>query len=157
MQLRELMTAPPAFVYMETPLWRAARAMDHSGCGFLPVVQNGVAQGVVTTGDLLRAVVIHGRCPYATTASQVMTSPPIGINADRAAGDAVEMIHERCVRRLVVTDERGILRGIVGLGDLARAVRDDSIARTVEHLAHHSSSGFSGETARNWAMQPFVA
>lgn len=154
MQLRDVMTSPPIFVYPETPIWRAARAMEGNDCGFLPVVRNGVALGVVTMRDLTMAVALQGACPYRTKVEDVMTSPALGLRFDADAEDAAILMRQRNVHRLVVTDERGTLRGVVSLGDLAGQLSDASVAKTHQRLTENSGPGL---TPRYQAWTPSAA
>lgn len=51
-------------------------------------------------------------------ASDLMTSPPVTVEADRRLVEAARLMHERNVRRLVVVDEHGRICGIVSRSDL---------------------------------------
>lgn len=143
MQLREVMSSPPIFVYPETPLWRAARAMEDNDCSFLPIVENGIALGVITIRNLVEAVALEGHCPFRTTVSEIMSSPAIGLPGTAKLDDATILMRQRNVRRLIVTDERGILRGVVTLGDLAGYLEDDSLKKTIQRLNENSGPGIS--------------
>lgn len=149
LQVNEVMVSPPIFVQRETPLWRAARAMKENDCSFLPVVQNGIALGVITAKDLARATALDGRSPISTTAGEIMSSPAFGLCGDAEIDDAIVMMRERNVHRLVVTDARGILRGVVSLAGLAGKLPDESIARALERHAENSGPGISPAHS-NW-------
>jgi CBS domain-containing protein len=141
MNLRDVMCTPPIFVYLETPLWRAARAMSHNNCGFLPVVHNGVPQGVVTAGDLARATALECLCPYATTVSQIMSAPAVSLSVDSKVEEAVELMRDKRVRRIAVVDGGGILRGVVSLSRLTGHVSDERIASTLRFFDESAIAG----------------
>ena len=128
MKLREIMSAPPVFVYPETPLWRAARAMGEGDCEFLPVVQNGVPIGVLTMGDLLATIASDGKCPFSTYAVDVMSAPAVGLSMEAGLPEAAATMLDHRVHRLVVVDERGILRGVVSQNDLSANLDSSTVS-----------------------------
>lgn len=128
------MTVPPIFVCPETPLWRAARAMKEHDCGFLPVVVNGIALGVVTDRDLALATADALLKPASAKTSDVMSSPVRGVGMNEEVEAALAEMMRHRVHRLVVTDDHGVLRGVVTLGDLVVHVDSARVAEVVQGL-----------------------
>jgi CBS-domain-containing membrane protein len=67
----------------------------------------------------------------ATTARELMTSPPVTIGDRRDIVDAARMMLERHVKQLVVTDADGRLQGVVSRRDVLKV-----FARTDEDIRH---------------------
>lgn len=69
----------------------------------------------------------------ATTAYELMTRPPVTIGAHQDVVQAARMMAERHVRRLIVTDARGGLQGVVSRRDVLKvfARTDEEIRREV--------------------------
>ena len=119
-----------------TPFKLLVRLIEENKISAVPIVdQTGVPIGVVSESDLLlkerrgqlesEADLLHPRRRHmerakadGLVASDLMTSPPITVAADRRLVEAARLMQERNVRRLVVVDERGRICGIVSRSDL---------------------------------------
>ena len=123
MKLKELMHHQPAYVRPDTPLWRVAREMKERQVEFLPVVDRGVPVGSVTIRDLALAIALEEKCPYATRVSEIMTESAVAIEQHAEVEEAAVVMRQRRLRRLVVTDEHHILRGVVSVHDVEKAER----------------------------------
>ena len=135
MKLKEMMHQPPAFVRPDTPLWRVAREMKVRQCEFLPVVDRGVPVGSVTIRDLAMAIALEEKCPYATRVSEIMTESPVALEQQAEVEEAAKVMRQRHVRRLVVTDEHRILRGVVTDRDIESAERRHKAFDPCNHAA----------------------
>lgn len=112
------------------------RLIEENRVSAIPIVdQSGVPIGIVSEADLLlkerhsdieaSTGLFHSRRrrtelakAEAVVASDLMTSPPITISADATLTEAARRMQERNVRRLIVTDARGRIAGIVSRSDL---------------------------------------
>jgi CBS domain-containing protein len=117
---------------LETPVAEVAAAMDARDISALVVVSDGgEALGVISRTDLVNARFIQ---PYmkhwrGLNAEHLMSKPVISVAADTTIDEAVQMLNEKHIHRLVVVEkERGHLRpvGILSVTDLAKHVRDDN-------------------------------
>jgi len=84
------------------------------------VDSGGRVLGIFTDGDLRRALQ-RGVDPGATPVSAVMTREPRSIAPDRLATEAVRIMEDHRINRLLVTDEQRTLLGALNLDDLFRA------------------------------------
>jgi len=119
-----------------TPFKLLVRLIEENRVSAIPIVdQNGTPVGIVSEADLLLK---ERRSDIATSsrlfrprrrraeltkaegivASDLMTAPPITIPADATLMQAARLMQERNVRRLIVTDTRGRIAGIVSRSDL---------------------------------------
>jgi CBS domain-containing protein len=119
-----------------TPLAAVARLMRDRDIGAVPVLDHGLPVGVVTDRD----IVVRGlACDASASApvSTVMTEEAICCAPDDAIADALRVMEERQVRRLLVREEDGELVGIVSLGDLAGRIDDDLQEEVLIAVAEH--------------------
>ena len=116
--IREIMTADPRTVEAGATVADAAREMRDGDVGSVVVVENGTVAGIVTDRDIAVRVVAQGLDPDATRVSEVATMRPVTLTIDQSVDDAIRLVREQDVRRIVVVqDDRAA--GIVSLGDLA--------------------------------------
>lgn len=119
-----------------TPFKLLVRLIEENRVSAIPIVdQGGVPVGIVSEADLLlkgrQAEIAASSSLFRARrrrtdlakaegiiASDLMTSPPITIGSDATLTQAARQMQERGVRRLVVTDERGRIAGIVSRSDL---------------------------------------
>ncbi|MBI3767327.1 MAG: KpsF/GutQ family sugar-phosphate isomerase [Deltaproteobacteria bacterium] len=84
------------------------------------VDESGRLAGVVTDGDLRRALAASGDL-LARTASAVMSRRPKTIAADALAAKALAIMEQHAITSLFVVDDEGRPTGVVHLHDLLRA------------------------------------
>lgn len=98
----------------------AARILRDSKIGCLLVSgDNHRYIGIVSETDLVRKVVAAEQDPGRVLVSEVMTSPIITIEIDRSAHDASDLMAERGIRHLAITED-GRIVGMLSVRDLLR-------------------------------------
>ena len=109
----------------EETLFSVATLMTHKRIGSLLVSQNGVVVGIVTERDLVKKVVALDQDPHQLAVGTIMSSPLIDIDINRTVHDASDLMAEKGIRHLPVTENRAIV-GILSVRDLIRmiSVRD---------------------------------
>jgi CBS domain-containing protein len=116
--IREVMTADPRTVETGATVADAAREMRDGDVGAVVVVDNGEVAGIITDRDIAVRVVAEGLDPDATRVSEVATTSPVTLTVDQTVEDAIRLVREQDVRRIIVVQD-GRPAGIVSLGDLA--------------------------------------
>jgi CBS domain-containing protein len=116
--IREIMTADPRTVSSMATVADAAREMRDGDVGSVVVVDNGGVTGIITDRDIAVRVVAQGLDPDATRVSEAATTDPVTLTVDQTVEDAIRLVRERDVRRIVVVQD-GRPAGVVSLGDLA--------------------------------------
>jgi CBS domain-containing protein len=116
--IREIMTADPRTVERGATVAEAAREMRDGDVGSVVVIENGAVAGIVTDRDIAVRVVAQGLDPDATRVSEVATMRPVTLTIDQSVDDAIRLVREQNVRRIIVLQD-GRAAGIVSLGDLA--------------------------------------
>jgi len=114
MMSREIRTIGP-----EATLTEVARVMQTTRVGALLVQERGAYVGVVSETDLVRKAMALGLDPTQTTVPAIMSSPVITIEIDRSAHEASDLMAEKGIRHLAVTQD-GTVVGIISVRDLLR-------------------------------------
>ncbi|NJD57706.1 MAG: CBS domain-containing protein [Nitrospirae bacterium] len=138
---RDVMTAQVISVKKTTPLKDVARIMAEYGISGVPVVdEDGTVAGVISEKDFfsrmggkgtksfmsLLAACMEGKegCPAdpirAETAADIMSSPPLAVEAHAPLRDIGNIFSENHINRVPVVDETGRLIGIVSRTDVLR-------------------------------------
>lgn len=103
----------------DTPVIEAARTMQEAKVGALLVAEGARFIGIVSETDLVRRVLAVGGDVQQVRVSEVMRSPIITIEIDRSAHEASDLMAERGIRHLAVTDD-GKIVGMLSVRDLLR-------------------------------------
>jgi CBS domain-containing protein len=116
--IREIMTADPRTVEADATVAEAAREMRDGDVGAVVVAEDGKVAGIITDRDIAVRVVAQGLDPDATRVREVATTRPVALTVDQTVDDAIRLVREQDVRRILVVQD-GRPAGIVSLGDLA--------------------------------------
>lgn len=108
-------------VLATTPLTEGLLEMSRKGLGLTAIVDNADKPvGIFTDGDLRRAFEQQVNVATAIMAD-VMHKAPLTINPEELAIEAVEIMEQRKINALLVTDASGILVGALNMHDLLLA------------------------------------
>ena len=121
MQIVDIMTPDPRTVQAQDTLQSAAQLMDELNVGVLPVTEGGRVVGILTDRDIVIRSTSAGQDPRTATVSDAMTGEARSLPTDASVLDAIRIMKEQQLRRVPVVDSRGMLVGMVSLGDLADA------------------------------------
>lgn len=114
MMNRKIRTVSP-----DAALTEAAGLMRDTRVGALMVFEQGAYVGVVSETDLVRKAMAGGLDPAHTRVRTVMSSPVITIEIDRSAHDASDLMAEKGIRHLAITQD-GQIVGMISVRDLLR-------------------------------------
>jgi CBS domain-containing protein len=93
--------------------------MNNARVGALLVLNEGAYVGVVSESDLVRKAMAVGLQPDRVQVHTIMSSPVISIEIDRSAHEASDLMSEKGIRHLAITDDSRIV-GIISVRDLLR-------------------------------------
>lgn len=120
MKLKDVMSTELKLVGADATIQQAAALMRDFNIGMLPVKSAaGRLIGTLTDRDIVVRAIADGQDPYQVSVYEVMTTYVVQCRQDQDIAQAVRLMEERQIRRLVVTDEYGVPVGMVALGDLA--------------------------------------
>lgn len=98
---------------LDTPIHKAAAAMARAKSSAILVQSpSGEPIGIVTDEDLRNRVLATGQSATQSIAT-IMSAPLVRIEERALLFEAARVMQERNVQHLVVTDERGVTRGIL--------------------------------------------
>jgi CBS domain-containing protein len=127
MTIADVMTKAVISVDSSVTAGDAAKMMEDAKVGTVIVMENNVPVGIVTERDFAVKVVAHSY-PIDTPVRRIMSSPLFTISSDESVRIAAELMHDRGIRKLPVTDNERIV-GMITATDivnlLAVCVEDD--------------------------------
>lgn len=127
------------------PVAEAAKRMRERNVGTLVVLdEKRHPIGILTDRDLTVRVLAEGKAFEELTVANVMTAHPRTIAEATPIEDALRTMRSLGVRRLLVTDERERLAGIVSIDDVLGLIMEE--LRTMEGILQQS--GPAGALAR---------
>lgn len=130
--VRQLLESKDRALYSvapEAPVLEAIRLMAEHHVGALLVMQGDTLSGIVSERDYARKVILRGRSSADTPVRDIMSSPVITVTPADAVTRCMELMTERRVRHLPVTDGARVI-GMISIGDLVKAV----IAEQKNHI-----------------------
>lgn len=101
---------------------KAAMKMKSEKIGSLFVEKKKELVGIVTETDIVRKAVAAGLSLGKVTVEKIMSTPIVTIESYRSNGDASDLMSDRGVRHLAVT-ENGQIVGVVSVRDLLVAAQ----------------------------------
>jgi CBS domain-containing protein len=126
MQIREIMTPQVEVIYADATLKEAAKKMSQLNVGLLPVCDSDLLLGMITDRDITVRATAAGCDPNTTKVCDTMTPEVVYCFEDQDVNTAMQIMDRRQIRRILVVDHDKQLAGIVSLGDLAVAARDQA-------------------------------
>lgn len=120
--VRSIMTKDIVTVGSTATVNEAMNLMVEKNIGSVVVTKGGKMVGILTERDVLKKCCTPDQCTVMK-AGDVMSSPLITIRGDAAIGQAADLMAEKNLRRLLVT-EAGKIRGIITERDVMRAALD---------------------------------
>lgn len=113
----------------DTTSAQAARLMREHHVGSLVVVDpasaGGKPLGILTDRDLVLAVMAEGLDPALFTVGDVMSTDLVTAGQGCDVLDAVRLLREHRLRRLIVLDDVGRVVGVAALEDLLEALSSE--------------------------------
>lgn len=120
-RLRDFATATVAVAEPETTALVAAQLMRQHHVGALVVVdalEKSRPLGILTDRDLVLGLMAEGLDPEIFTAGDIMSTELVLASPEMDAMDAVQLMRNNRLRRLVIVDDAGRLVGIVTMEDV---------------------------------------
>jgi CBS domain-containing protein len=100
------------------PVLAAAQAMEVDGVGHVVLVEDGEIRGMVTDHDIAVRAVARGLDPATTPVADIATFDVTAIVADASIDDAMRLMREGSLERVLVVNGEMQLAGVVRIEDL---------------------------------------
>jgi CBS domain-containing protein len=104
----------------------AAKLMRFFNVGSVLVSMNGRIVGIVTESDVVKKFVGAEKVPFFMPVEDIMSSPVLGIEANRPVTEAAGLMDRHRTRHLGVT-KAGALIGVVSVRDFLKPVAVDEL------------------------------
>ncbi len=103
-------------VHADVPLKDAVLAISEGRLGLAVIVEQGQVRGIVTDGDLRRALVNRVDINQALI-GDIITENPVTITPDMMLADAEKLMLEKKIKALIVVDDNYQMSGILEIFD----------------------------------------
>jgi CBS domain-containing protein len=133
--IRELMTENPRTARPDQTVVEAAGIMRDDDVGLVPVVDGDRVVGTLTDRDIAIRVVADGRDPASTSVREAASTELVTVDPQQELDEALRLMAQHQVRRLLVVEEDGRLVGVVAQADVARHGDDTSTGQVVEQIS----------------------
>ena len=120
--------------------YQALEIMADKNVGALLVMDHEKLVGMFSERDYARKVILKGKSSKITTVRDIMTSQPICIEADKSIHECMVVMTTNHIRHVPVTD-RGLLRGVVSIGDVVHAIIAEQ-ENMIEELESYITVGY---------------
>jgi CBS domain-containing protein len=132
----------------EDSIQQAAELMALANVGFLPVCDaDRRILGTITDRDIVVRALAKGASPAGCRVGDVMTPEVIACSPDDPVTLAEQFMAQHQVSRIVVTDEDGILAGVISLSDVAERDAPRRVGRTLRAIAAREAPSASAPLA----------
>ncbi|MBL8179876.1 MAG: CBS domain-containing protein [Bryobacterales bacterium] len=118
MKVKELMNQAPVACTPELNLAAAAALLWTNDCGALPVLNDGLLEGVITDRDIAIALGTRDMPASAVTVGEVISHKGFTCTPDDDVHHALKTMRTHRVRRLPVIGRHGKLEGMLCLNDI---------------------------------------
>lgn len=138
MTVGALCTRPVHTISPRATVRDAAVRMKTHNVGSLVVVDgSSPIEGIVTDRDLVVRALAERANPGRTAVRDVMTIAPAAVQSETSVDHALEIMADHRVRRLVVLDASGGLRGLLSYDDVVSFLVDemDDAGRLLHRVA----------------------
>ena len=133
--VRDVMTRQVVYLPAETTVDEAAQAMRAADIGDVVVTEGPALAGIVTDRDIVVRAVAERQDPGQMTVGSIASTDLVMIQQDASPQEAVRLMRERAVRRLLVCDADRQLVGVVSLGDLAMHLDPSSVLSDISEAS----------------------
>ena len=136
-KVADVMTQRPRAVTPQTPLTEVAKVMEAEDVGAVPLVEGDRLVGIVTDRDIVVRAIAKGKDLSGMPASEISPSSRElhTVSPDHDLSEALRVMAQHQVRRLVVTAEDDRLVGVVSQADVARQGKDKDTGQMVEGIS----------------------
>jgi len=119
LKVGDVMTRGVICVDAEDTVQKAAEVLKKNDISSVIVTKKGDGVGIVTERDIITKIVVGSKDPKRVKISDVMTSPLITLTPEASIDNAAEIMRDRDIRRLVVT-QKGRIVGVISEFDIVK-------------------------------------
>lgn len=121
MSMSKMMTQPVMRIDENSTIQEAVEIMGKEHFGTLLVTRHGKDVGILTAGDIISKVIAKKDNSETIKVNEIMSIPLVKADKKITGEDALRMMVEKGVRRLLITDNEEIV-GIFTTSDITKLV-----------------------------------
>jgi len=114
--VKDVMTRALISVEASTTIYQISKMMEQGGMGSILVKKDGVPAGIITDRDFAIKIAAH-QISMDTPVEKIASYPLQTVNSDNSILDAANLMSDKKIRKLVVTED-GKVVGIITSTDL---------------------------------------
>jgi len=122
--VREWMSSPVIFVDADSTVAQALTLMRRRNIHSLMVALSGSDLGIITTTDIRDKIAGAERDPKTTLVREIMTTPVLTAHPEMSLKDCSLKMQASHVHHLPVSDERGMIVGMISANDIFAAIEE---------------------------------
>ena len=138
MKVSNCMTRGIEGIQSSDSIMRAAIRMKDLDIGALAVFESNRLMGIITDRDIVIRVVAKSLNPASTYIGDIMSKNPKICRESTTLDDAVRIMENNKVRRLLVENDNGQITGILTIGDIAVRGDEDLVSEVIREVKQHS-------------------
>jgi len=139
-KIRDVMTPNPQCVSATDTIRDAARIMQRTDTGVVPVVEGRKIIGLITDRDIVVRLVAEGLDTASTTVHEAMTKSVRKVNEDTTVDEVVSLMSNAQIRRVPVVNKQDELVGIVSMKDLTASDETKKVGKAIEEISQGSGN-----------------
>ena len=105
----------------QRPVSEIAREMRDRNIGAIPITENNKLVGIVSERDIVTRLVLEGKDPDLTTASEIMTSDILTATEEDTIDNVISNMKEYGIRHMPVSNSEGKLLAFYSIRDFLKA------------------------------------
>ncbi len=135
MSVNRIMVKDPITINPEASVRDAARIMRDKEIGSVIIVNGKKPIGILTERDIVRRITAVGLNPEILTVEKVCSKPVVAVNQILQIDDAVDIMRDNKIRRLIVVDNDDEVVGSITSDDIGYNLRSMSETLAVKYIA----------------------
>lgn len=135
MRVNQIMVKDPITINLDASVRKAAQVMRDNEIGSVIIVKEKKPVGILTERDIVRRITAVGLNPETFTVEKVCSKPVVAVNQILQVDDAVDIMRDNKIRRLVIVDNNDEVVGIVTSDDIGYNLRSMSETLAVKYIA----------------------
>lgn len=120
--IEKIMSTDIIIMDIDSTICEVADVMRDFNIGFMPISEDKKIVGVITDRDLV-VKALSNNCDTESTVEDYITRNIVSIEYDRTIEDAIELMGEEKIKRLLVTQDDRIV-GVLSLSDIINNIVD---------------------------------
>lgn len=132
MKVKEIMNKNIIVSNKDEKVWEVAQKMKDYNIGFLPIINNSTVIGVITDRDIVTGAITNKNDKNETIENYINKNV-ISINLENNINDALNLMANNQVKRLIVVDNKKLV-GIISLSDILTTKLNKEILETIKSI-----------------------